>query len=170
MFTDAQRSQAQTYACNLSAALNDLGVDARVVRGAEVPMVTAGKISKFIVYFRRGNDRDSQSLRVCWDTPDGRENRAAKTVPAEKTVADIAAAIRAHDEDDAHTLAERARVNEAHDAVNALRAEYGLVEDEGDVQIEETDYNSGSFNVTFKTGTPEKTALVLKTLREAGIL
>ena len=170
MFTDAQRGQAQTYACNLAASLKDLGIDAKVVRGAEVPMVVAGAISKFIIYFRRGADRDGQSLRVCWDTSRGRENRAAKTVPAPKTVSDIANAIKAHDEDDARVFADRTRVHAAHDAMAALRAEYGLVEDEGDVQIEETDYNSGAFNVTFKTGTPEKTAAVLKALREAGIL
>jgi hypothetical protein len=171
MFTDAQRGLAQTYACNLSAALNDLGIAAKVTPFEKSPpFVAAGQFSKFIVYFRRGGDRDGQSLRVCWDTPSGRENRAAKSVPAPKTIADIARAIKDHDEADALTLAEHVRVNEAHDAVNALRAEYGLVEDEGDVQITETDYNSGRFDVTFKTGTPEKTAAVLKALRAAGIL
>ena len=171
MFTDAQRGQAQTYACNLAAGLNDLGIDAKVATFDEAPpMVVSGKFSKFIVYFRRGEDRDRQSLRVCWDTPDGRVNRSARTVPSQNTIDDVAAAILAHDEADEFTLAEKARVHAAHEVIEGLRAEYGLVEDEGDVQIEETEYYSGSFNVTFKTGTPEKTAAVLKALRAAGVL
>lgn len=131
MITDEHHAMACAYAEALVTGLKARGVDAMltIYPNGGLPTVHAGDRvdarTAFVVYFRpvvahrRPGRPGSPSLRVCWDTPTTRVNRPAGSAPTDRTLDDVAAAIKAHETQTADGVADKARVDAAHAAIPA---------------------------------------------------
>lgn len=174
MFTPELVREELAFAGALADRLSALGLDACSVEvafhgvGRRVVRVNGLAGYPFIVHFWASNDI-KPCLRVIWHGQRGRVNR-----PAGKNIASVAADVYAdaneYFRDGTDALAKQEFLGQAAREAAAVKADFGLGCESGEVQIEEREPDTGIYNVVFLTGTPARAREVLAGLRAAGLV